>query len=431
MLITATRWYESDGSILGYQGVMRDITVAKEAEQERMKILELKKAKEVADEANQAKSMFLANMSHEIRTPMHSVLGFTEILKQHIHNPTYKGYLDSIADSGRSLLRLINDILDHSKVEAGKLEMEYSNIDPRLIISEVKAIFSQIISQKGLDCIVDIDNDLPKAIVLDEIRLRQVLFNLIDNAVKFTSEGFVKVAVGLSDHKGSKNGRISLYFSVEDSGPGIPKQNRVKIFNAFEQKDGQSYSKFGGTGLGLAISKKLIKLMNGDILVNEGTQGGSLFKVTFHDVKVTEGTPDDIDAQGMTDIVSFKGAKILVIDDIENNLELIVHYLSECNVVTMQAVNGRDGLNIARNNSPDIILVDIRMPVMDGIEFAKAMKADDQLHHIPIIALTASAMTQKGDESHYLFDSYLTKPYSMNELTQEIARFIDCERNEV
>jgi len=248
------------------------------------------KAKDLADAANQAKSEFLANMSHEIRTPMNAILGFSEILEKRLIEEDHKKLLHSIRSSGKSLLTLINDILDLSKIEAGKLELEYTAFQPHSVFQEMKMIFSYKTNEKRLKFILEIDPDLPKVLVMDEVRLRQILLNLVGNAVKFTNEGTIKLSVKQKfidkNHSGATEGRptegrkaggawsdisairprqIDLIFSVEDTGIGIAQDHIESIFDAFEQQKGQSQSQFGGTGLGLAITKRLVQVMGGQI----------------------------------------------------------------------------------------------------------------------------------------------------------------------
>jgi len=383
-------------------------------------------AKDQALQASQSKSHFLANMSHEIRTPMNAILGFTELLKGRLGDDKNKSFLHSIDASGRSLLRLINDILDLSKVEAGKFQLEYTAVNPFNLFNEIQTIFSQKISQKNLDFIIDINDDLPKALILDETRLRQILFNLIGNALKFTDKGFVKLSVR---HEGnpSDNSHLALCFSVEDSGIGIPEESHTKIFEAFEQQAGQSHAKFGGTGLGLAISKRLAELMNGDITIKSSAQGGAIFKVTLRDVEVAVSAPSTVQTVS-SDIVSFKKATVLIVDDIELNRDLVANYLCDTGLKSMQAVNGLEALSLVRKNPPDLILMDIKMPVMNGYEATKAIKADDKIKHIPVIALTASAMKESEIEIRSLCDSYVQKPVSKVGLLNEIGNFLECTR---
>ncbi|MCP4295602.1 MAG: response regulator [Proteobacteria bacterium] len=413
-----------------------ELLVAKEHAEGALK--ETEKAKELAEisrkqaeKANQAKSEFLANMSHEIRTPMNAVLGFTELLKGRLNNSTYESYLDSIDTSGRSLLHLINDILDLSKVEAGKFELEYSDANLRTFVNGFKTIFSQKITQKGLDFRIDIDENLPRTLVLDETRLRQVLFNLIGNAIKFTSQGFVRLSVTRHDSGADLESPLSLCIRIEDTGQGIPLKNRDKVFEAFEQQKGQSFGQFGGTGLGLAISRKLVTLMEGDITIEDGPQGGVAFRVILHNVEVGKSAPEILDAQKVSDIVGFKWAKVLIIDDTDKNRELLFNYLLNYDVVTLEAVNGQKGLDLARANPPDLILLDMRMPVMDGFEFAALIKAEKELKEIPVIAVTASAMKESEDKARLLCDGYLRKPVSKIQLIEEMGRFLDCDRQEV
>ncbi|MFH1075963.1 MAG: two-component regulator propeller domain-containing protein, partial [Pseudomonadota bacterium] len=245
-------------------------------------------AKEKAEVANHAKSEFLANMSHELRTPLNAVTGFSELLSSVVIDPKQKSYLDAIKIASKGLLTLLNDILDLSKVEAGQMTINYAETNLKMIFLEIEQIFSPKVTEKGLRFIVDIDKDLPPILMLDEIRLRQILLNLAGNAVKFTEKGYIRLAADKNQGYGDVS-RIDLIISVEDTGIGIPEDQREIIFESFKQQEGQDVSKFGGTGLGLAICKKLVEIMDGHISVSSGVGEGSTFEVILRGVAVPSG----------------------------------------------------------------------------------------------------------------------------------------------
>ncbi|MBT7457125.1 MAG: response regulator, partial [Gemmatimonadetes bacterium] len=371
--------------------------------------------------ANQAKSAFLANMSHEIRTPMNAILGFSEILAGLEKDVQKRQYLDSVRTSGKSLLGLINDILDLSKVEAGKLELQYKATDAKALCNELEQIFAQKTQEQGIDLIIEAD-DLPEAIVVDELRLRQILVNLTSNAIKFTESGHVKIkATSEPTSEGT-----TVRFAVEDSGIGIPADQQDKVFGAFEQTTGQSAAKFGGTGLGLAISKRLAQMMNGDITLTSEVGTGSTFTVELRDLAVVssdELASLDDDAAEIAR-VGFEPAKVLVVDDVEYNRLLVKTYLAGYGFDLIEASSGEDALAMCASDHPDLVLMDLRMEGMSGLEATEAIKADAALSDIVVIAHTAAAMKEEEDQISQIFDGYLVKPASKTDVVRELMKHL-------
>jgi len=371
------------------------------------------------------KSEFLANMSHEIRTPMNSVIGFTELLDKEITNPIQKDYLSSIKRGGNALLRIINDILDLSKIEAGKLDIKNEPVNPSNLFLEIESIFHSKIISKNINFIVEIDKNIPKNVILDGVRIRQVLFNLIGNAIKFTDKGHIKLKVE-NLFKDEIKSKIDLIFSVEDTGIGIDESELQNIFKSFEQQKKQDAMKYGGTGLGLAICKNLVYMMNGEIKVTSKKAKGSTFKVILHDVAVSSVSHEEIkEPQTNISNIIFEEATILVVDDIEENRKLVEASLKDYNFNLIMAVDGKDAIEKLENINVDLILMDLRMPVMDGYEAAVYIKNDNKLKDIPLIALTASVMGKDLEKvSQYGFDAYLRKPVILNDLIEKISEYL-------
>lgn len=402
--------------------------IQKELELERNNISslneELKKAKDIAENIAKQKSEFLANMSHEIRTPMNSVIGFTEILEKEIKNPLHKEYLDSIKKGGNSLLRIINDILDLSKIEAGKLEIRNESLNPVNMFLEIESIFHSKIISKNINFVLDIDKNIPKYIIIDGVRIRQILFNLIGNAIKFTQKGQIKLKVE-NIYKDNVKSKIDLLFSVEDTGIGIDEKNLESIFNAFEQANNNDVAKYGGTGLGLAICTKLVHMMNGEISVKSEKNKGSIFTVILRDIPVSSMQEEIVTQKLLTSNIEFEKAQILVVDDVEENRKLVLASLKDFDIDIIMAQNGQEALDKLKNINVDLILMDLRMPVMDGYEAANIIKNSSKLKDIPLIALTASVMGKDLEKvSQFGFDGYLRKPVILDDLIEELAKYL-------
>ncbi|MDM5332923.1 ATP-binding protein [Ureibacillus composti] len=384
---------------------------------------ELKYAKIEAEKANEAKSEFLANMSHEIRTPLNAVIGFSELLQNSIEDEKQQNYIKTINSSGNSLLRIINDILDLSKIEAGKIEPHHKQVNLQTIFKEIESMFIQTIQSKQIEFIVDIPDDFPKSIVFDEVRMRQILLNLVGNAVKFTEKGHIKLSIkAMPSNTGDRN-LINLHLFVQDTGIGIPDHEKEKIFEAFTQISGQSIKKYGGTGLGLSITKKLVEILNGKITVESEVGKGSTFHIEFTDVQITDldSLPEHMDNSFLCKY-NFEGTTILVVDDIETNRSLLVEYLSKTGSRVLVAENGLEALQVAELEKPDLIITDLLMPVMNGFEAITRLRENPVISHIPVIALSAT-VSQDVPEIRK-FDSYLMKPVNIGQLLDTVSSFI-------
>ncbi len=392
-----------------------DITDLKEAQSS------LEEAIKEAEKANKAKSEFLANMSHEIRTPLNAVIGFAELLESQIKDQKQKKYLHSIKSGGRNLLILISDILDLSKIEAGKMELHFEPVNLEYLVEEISQIFSIKIEKKGLSFETFLDPHLPSHVFLDEVRLRQVLFNLVGNAIKFTQKGSIKLKFYFLE---KYNDFIDMKITVEDTGIGIPKGQQSEIFKAFKQQAGQSTRKYGGTGLGLTISKKLIESMGGSIFVDSKVSEYTVFKIILNQIKIAKITKKDKSQEAEKYDIVFEQANILVIDRVKENRDLIKANLSGTPINIISAENAEKAVRLINGRKLDLIILDV------NIHDVKDCKISSLLHQIslenkpPIIVMSATFIDKSNCSLNIDFDAFLSKPMKRSVLFETLARFL-------
>ncbi len=387
-------------------------------------VTELKKARKVAEAADHAKSEFITNMSHEIRTPMNTIMGFTELLKEKIRDEELKQYLAEIFSAGKLLTVLIDNILELSKIEAGEMKIKYKAASPVLLLNEIEDVFSHKIQKKSLNFYVETDLNVQDYLLFDEVRLKQVLLNLVGNAVKYTESGFIRITVQTLASEKSPD-MVDFIFAVEDTGIGVPEEQQKTIFDAFERPNEKDYAICGGTGLGLAITRRLVEMMGGAISVTGKKGKGSTFTVKLHNIrKVKEPYAAEKKNGRLGDsIIIFVKATIMIVDNIESNRRILLRYLKDYGFDLLEAEDGRQAHDLARVHHPDLILMDMKMPVMDGREATRLIKACEETKDIPIVAVTASVKDAEK-ECRILCDGCLRKPFRRDELIAELTRFL-------
>jgi len=404
-------------------GLMLDIHERKQQE------LALIEAKQQAEAATVAKSNFLASMSHEIRTPLNGILGMAQVLASESLTEDQHDRVKVITESGQTLMALLNDVLDISKIEAGKLEIARITGDLVLTTERVRQLFLPQAHDRGLDVTVQVAPDFPRKVGYDPVRVRQCIGNLLSNAIKFTESGGVTIRLGAEP---LPDGSHRIRVDIADTGIGMDEETKVRLFGAFTQADASITRRFGGTGLGLAITRQLARLMGGDVTVDSRTGEGSTFHLTFVAERATQAAPkaDEPAAAPAAPGRQVMGARVLLVDDNAVNRQVVRLFMTQMAPKIVEATNGVEALERLAEQPFDIVLLDVHMPVMDGKEVIRRIRASDQpWKEIPVIALTADAMS--GDRERFLamgMSEYLAKPIDARELASKYVGLLQGRR---
>jgi PAS domain S-box-containing protein len=415
------RVLEAKGESRRLIGTFLDFTERKQMEEE------LRAAKEAAEASSRAKSQFLANMSHEIRTPLNGVLGMAQALEADELSAPQKEKVAIILDSGKSLMALLNDVLDLTKIEAGKLEISAVPGDFLHTMKRTRQLFQAQAEDKGLDLFVRYDSNFPQRLSYDPVRVRQCVSNLLSNAIKFTTQG--RVEVGISS-KPLGDGLHLVQVEICDTGIGMNQETVEKLFTVFTQADGATTRKFGGSGLGLAISRQLARMMGGDIVAESAEGKGSVFRLTFKAQEAAPAAPAQTQTKTAEPVrrSGLRGMRVLLTDDNAINRQVIKLFLAPQGCDIAEATNGKEALDKIASEEFDVVLLDVHMPVMDGKEAIQRIRANPKWAGLPVIALTADAMS--GDRERYLalgMTDYVSKPVDQRELLAKMYSVLKLE----
>lgn len=411
-----------------HQNARVQIAQASLAEERSRRLAELEAARDAAEAATRAKSEFLANMSHEIRTPLNGILGMAQALESRHLDDATRDMVGAIRDSGGTLMAILNDVLDLSKIEAGRLEVSPADTALLRTVQQVHRLFLTTAKEKGVSLTLSGDTTADLHLRYDPVRVRQCLSNLVSNAVKFTRTGGVDINTHVAP---AGNGRSRITIMVTDTGIGMDDATLGRLFEAFTQADGSTTRQFGGTGLGLAISRKLARLMGGDIIARSTPGRGSVFTLIFL-ADAAQGEATEASAKRDASpgrVARLRGARVLLTDDNAINRQVVRLFLQPQGAILIEATNGQEALDRLSSEPFDLVLLDVHMPVMDGVEAIRRIRASaEPWREIPVIALTADAMA--GDRERLIamgMSGYVSKPIDQGELLSAISLILASE----
>jgi len=408
---------DASTALLRIDGVIEDITGRKETERLRIE-------RDAAEAASKTKSDFLASIGHEIRTPLNSILGFSQILQAQLGEERLQQYIHAITASGKTLLRLINDLLDLSKIEAGKFEIQPSAVDLQRVAREIQLMFMPSVDEKQLEFVVDLDPNLPGTVFLDEVRLRQILVNLVRNAFKFTDKGRISLSLRVIGR--SRPGTVDLEIEVADTGIGVPPEDRETIFEAFIQQRRQDQAKYAGTGLGLSITRRLVEILGGTISLHSEVGKGSTFSAVLHGIPVAEDHFNrSLHESEGRNILFVEEAVVLVIDAMDSDRLLIREFLRSTKLSIVETISIADGVEWCMAIKPDLILLDYTLSLAPDPLLVKRFNRVKEDLNIPIVVMTS--LTGVGSDDFYTdyrFDGWLGKPLLFEDVMRMLARFL-------
>ncbi|RLA79241.1 MAG: hypothetical protein DRG78_13330 [Epsilonproteobacteria bacterium] len=421
--------YDKNGNKIGYLAIRHDITAKKDFEEQHNKLFESEKlAKEKAEQSTKSKSEFLANMSHEIRTPMNGIIGMSYLALQTPLNKSQRNYIQKIDNSAKALLGIINDILDFSKIEAGKLNIEKIDFSIFKVVEQISDLIKYKVEERNIKFQVIYCHDSMKNFHGDSLRIGQILLNLVGNAIKFTTKGTVALHI-------SRVSQDRYRFEVIDTGIGLTQEHQTKLFQSFSQADGSTTRQYGGTGLGLSISKQLVELMNGKIWCESTYGKGSkfIFDIDLEELDYIEITSSadlgtKVDEIITKDIHTLKGSDILLVEDNKINQEIILGLLGNSGIKIDIANNGQEAIDMFNKKDYELILMDLQMPIMGGIEATRIIRDTKNGKDIPIIALTANAMKEDVQRTHDVgMNEHLNKPIEVEKLYSVLLKYIETK----
>ena len=424
--VVTTPFTMQDGTLAKME-VRLEITDQKRVEQEQRRAMELLKAKEAAESATLAKSMFLANMSHEIRTPMNAIVGMSKLALETSLDKKQHNLISTVHIASCSLLGIINDILDFSRIEADKMTLEIVDFRLQEVFEHISNLIGIKAEEKGLILHIERNDDVPNALQGDPLRLGQVLINLGNNAVKFTSQGRIDIRVNMLEEYEKD---VILHFSVSDTGIGMSAKELVKLFHSFSQADSTTTRKYGGSGLGLVISQKLVSMMGGKIQVASKPNQGSCFYFTLrlkkgeHDRSLSVGVEKE---QGghVEKLAELEGKKILLVEDNAFNRELATILLQRKKIIVSHAGNGKEALQLLESESFDCVLMDIQMPIMDGYTACREIRKQPKFRKLPVIAMTANVMTSDIEKSKDAgMNDHIGKPLNEDKVFSTLIKWL-------